>query len=65
MSKDKGRIVEEVFTPTGKEYQVKVNVILHDLKQALALRSIITSFETSALRRDKGNGKGSASSTPV
>ena len=54
MSKDKGRIVEEVFTPTGKQYRVKVNVVLNDLRQALALRAIITSFETSALRR--GNG---------
>ena len=54
MSKDKGRIVEEVFTPAGKRYQVKANVILNDLKQALALRAIISSFETSALRR--GNG---------
>jgi len=54
MSKDKGRIAEEVFTPTGKQYRVKVNVVLNDLRQALALRAIITSFETSALRR--GNG---------
>lgn len=54
MSKDKGGLVEEVFTPTGKRYQVKVNVILNDLKQALALRSIIASFETSATRRDNG-----------
>ena len=54
MSKDKGRIVEEVFTPTGKRYQVKCNVIFDDLKLALALRGIITSFETSAVRR--GNG---------
>jgi len=54
MSKDKGRIVEEVFTPIGKQYRVKVNVVLNDLRQALALRAIITSFETSALRR--GNG---------
>jgi len=51
MSKDKGGLVEEVFTPKGKRYKVKVNVELFDLKQALALRSIVTSFETSALRR--------------
>lgn len=46
--------MEEVFTPTGKQYQVKCNVKLNDLKQALALRAIITSFETSAMKR--GNG---------
>ena len=54
MSKDKGRIVEEVFTPTGKVYQVKCNVRLSSLKQALSLREIIRSFETSPTRR--GNG---------
>ena len=63
MSKDKGRIVEEVFTPTGKQYQVKVNVVLNDLKQALALRSIISSFETSPIMKERGNGKNSVSST--
>ena len=51
MRKDKGRIAEEVFTTDGKRYHVKVNVDLNDLKQALALRAIITSFETSATRR--------------
>ena len=54
MGKDKGGLVEEVFTTTGKKFQVKCNVTLNDLKQALALRAIITSFETSATRR--GNG---------
>ncbi len=49
--------MEEVFTVTGKQYKVKVNVILDDLKQALALRSIITSFETSAMRRGNGGKK--------
>ena len=53
--KDGGRNVEEVFTPTGQSgYRVKCNVTLFTLKQALSLRAIITSFETSALRR--GNG---------
>ena len=51
-SKDGGRKVEEVFTASGKQYQVKCNVVLYDLKQALALRAIITSFETSALRKE-------------
>ena len=46
--------MEEVFTPMGKRYQVKCNVILDDLRLALALRGIITSFETSAIKR--GNG---------
>lgn len=55
--------MEEVFTPTGKQYQVKVNVTLNDLKQALALRSIIASFETSAVMRERGNGKNTVSST--
>jgi len=64
-SKGKGGLVEEVFTPAGKQYVVKCRVVLSNLRQALALRSIITSFETSAVRRDKGNGKGSVSSTPV
>lgn len=52
-----GGEVKEVFTPTGKRYQVKVNVILDDLRQALALRRIITSFETSATRRQPKGGK--------
>jgi len=55
MSKDKGRIVVEVFTITGKKYKVKCNVILSDLKQAIALRNIISSFETSATKRE-GSG---------
>jgi len=50
--KDKGGIVEEVFTPAGKRFHVKVNVYLYDLRQALALRAIISSFETSAVRMD-------------
>jgi len=54
-SKDSGRNVEEVFTTTGNiGYKVKCNVVLTDLKQALSLRAIITSFEASAQRR--GNG---------
>lgn len=57
--------MEEVFTPTGKPIHVKVDVILYDLKQALALRSIITSFETSAIRRERRGGKGIISSAPV
>ena len=64
MSKDSGRKVEEVFTPAGKQYKVKCDVILYDLKQALALRSIITSFETSAMRRERKDGKGPLVSTP-
>lgn len=45
----------EVFTITGKKYKVKCNVILSDLKQAIALRNIISSFETSATKRE-GSG---------
>lgn len=63
MSKDEGGLVEEVFTPTGKCYQVNVKVKLYDLKQALALRSIISSFQTSAIKRERRNGKYSVSST--
>lgn len=48
--------MEEVFTSTGKQYQVKVGtVILFDLRQALALRSIISSFETSPQRIERGS----------
>jgi len=54
ISKDKGGLVEEVFTPAGKQYVVKSRVVLTNLRQALALRSIISSFETSAMKR--GNG---------
>ena len=57
--------MEEVFTATGKRYKVKCDVVLDDLKQALALRSIISSFETSPTKRERGNGKGSVSSTKV
>ena len=53
MSKDKGGIVEEVFTPSGKQYIVKSRVVLYNLRQALALRSIISSFETSALMSER------------
>lgn len=56
-SKDKGGLVEEVFTPVGKQYIVKSRVVLSNLRQALALRSIITSFETSAIRRKVKGGK--------
>lgn len=45
--------MEEVFTPAGKRYSVKANVLLNDLKQALALRAIINSFETSALSLER------------
>jgi len=54
MSKDKGGLRRKVFTATGPGFRVKCDVVLGDLKQALALRAIITSFETSALKR--GNG---------
>lgn len=54
MSKDKGGFVEEVFTPSGKKYIVKSRTVLYSMRQALALRGIITAFETSAVKR--GNG---------
>lgn len=56
-SKDKGGLVEEVFTPAGKQYVVKARVVLFNMRQALALRSIISSFETSAMRRKTKGGK--------
>lgn len=49
--------MEEVFTPAGKQYVVKARVVLQDMRQALALRSIISSFEASATRRKAKGGK--------
>ena len=57
--------MEEVFTTDGKHYHVKVNVCLNDLKQALALRAIILSFETSAERYRGKDGKGLISSASL
>ena len=56
-SKDKGGLVEEVFTPAGKQYVIKSRVVLFSMRQALALRSIIVAFETSAMKRGN-NGRG-------
>jgi hypothetical protein len=53
-SKGKGRIVVEALTLDEMSYQVKAKVDGLSLKQALSLRAIITSFETSAHKR--GNG---------
>jgi len=53
-SKGKGRIVVEVLTLDKASYDVKANVRGLTMKQALSLRAIITSFETSAHKR--GNG---------
>lgn len=62
-SKGKGWKVEEVFTPTGTQYRVKVNVVLFDLRQALSLRAIVDSFETSAHQLAKTRAKSSVSPT--
>jgi len=54
MKKVADRRVGKPFSYDGKTYHVKVNVLLNDLKQAIALRRIVTAFETSATKR--GNG---------
>ena len=57
MSKDKRRMVAEVFTTTGKQYRVDCKVVLNNLRQAIALRNIITAFEASVLREENGRKK--------
>lgn len=46
--------MEEVFTPTGKAWRVKCDIMFTDPKYAFALSSIVSSFRTSSVRRDDG-----------
>ena len=55
MGKDVGGVVKEVFTPTGKRYRVKVDLVFDDAKVALAFQRIVSSFKTSQDRDRRNN----------